>query len=257
MIRKLEDTGRVAALFDNWPETMIWACLQKIMGNIYADDAEQPDSAMAVLGDFVFFAGRADKALIMYYLEAIFRDFTIMVPKTEKWAAAVEACCGSRAKRTIRYAFKKESDNFNRKRLLAAAGSLKPGYKLKMIDGCLYEQCKSEVWSRDLVSQFSSSEEYQRLGLGVGVLKDGVLVSGASAYARYEEGIEIEIDTKASYRRQGLAYACGAKLILECLERGLYPSWDAQNKVSAALALKLGYHFSNEYPVFEVCSDSI
>ena len=41
-------------------------------------------------------------------------------------------------------------------------------------------------------------------------------------------------------------------LILECLERGWYPSWDAQNKESVALAEKLGYHFDYEYVAYEV-----
>lgn len=80
----------------------------------------------------------------------------------------------------------------------------------------------------------------------------GKIVAGASSYSRYKEGIEIEIDTKEEYRRKGLAYVCGAKLILECLKRDLYPSWDAQNKVSVALAEKLGYHFSHEYKAYEI-----
>ena len=66
------------------------------------------------------------------------------------------------------------------------------------------------------------------------------------------QGIEIEIDTREDYRRQGLAYVCGARLILECLDRGLYPSWDAQNKASVALAEKLGYHYSHTYTVYEI-----
>lgn len=53
-------------------------------------------------------------------------------------------------------------------------------------------------------------------------------------------------------RRKGLASVCGAKLILECMKRGLYPSWDAQNKGSVALAEKLGYHFSHEYVAYEI-----
>ena len=78
------------------------------------------------------------------------------------------------------------------------------------------------------------------------------MVSGASSYSRYKNGIEIEIDTKAEFRQKGLAYACGAKLILECLSRNLYPSWDAQNKISVALAEKLGYHYDHEYTAYEV-----
>ncbi|MDD7004979.1 MAG: GNAT family N-acetyltransferase, partial [Clostridiales bacterium] len=40
--------------------------------------------------------------------------------------------------------------------------------------------------------------------------------------------------------------------ILECLDRGLYPSWDAQNLGSLSLAKKLGYEFSHEYPAYEI-----
>lgn len=76
--------------------------------------------------------------------------------------------------------------------------------------------------------------------------------AGASSYSGYRGGIEIEIDTNEVYRRKGLAYICGAKLILECLDRNLYPSWDAQNIWSVALAEKLGYHFDHAYTAYEV-----
>jgi hypothetical protein len=46
--------------------------------------------------------------------------------------------------------------------------------------------------------------------------------------------------------------ACSAQLILACLSRGLYPSWDAQNKASVILAERLGYHFDFEYVAYEV-----
>ena len=77
-------------------------------------------------------------------------------------------------------------------------------------------------------------------------------MSGASSYTVYQEGIEIEIGTRQDYRRKGLASVCGARLILECMERGLYPSWDAQNLWSVKLAEKLGYHFDRAYPAYEV-----
>ena len=112
--------------------------------------------------------------------------------------------------------------------------------------------CRNNGWANDLVSQFKDYDTYRKLGLGVVVLKDGELVAGASSYSRYNEGIEIEIDTREDHRRKGLAYVCGAKLILECLKKSLYPSWDAQNKWSVALAEKLGYHFSHEYTAYEI-----
>ena len=81
---------------------------------------------------------------------------------------------------------------------------------------------------------------------------DGEVVSGASSYSSYTGGIEVEVDTKEEYRRNGLATACAAKLIIECLKRNLYPSWDAQNKWSVALAEKLGYHYSHAYTAYEM-----
>lgn len=113
------------------------------------------------------------------------------------------------------------------------------GYELKMLDAQGYHMCRNNGWANDLVSQYTDYDTYKELGLGVVVLKDGELVAGASSYSTYKEGIEIGIDTREDHRRKGLAYACGAKLILECLKKGIYPSWDAQNKWSVALAEKV------------------
>ena len=46
--------------------------------------------------------------------------------------------------------------------------------------------------------------------------------------------------------------ACAAQLILKCLEKGWYPSWDAANLWSVALAEKLGYHRGEEYMIYEI-----
>lgn len=79
------------------------------------------------------------------------------------------------------------------------------------------------------------------MGLGVIALRDGVPAAGASSYAVWDGGIEIQIDTRPDLRRRGLALSCGARLILTCLDQGLLPSWDAHDRRSAALAEKLGY----------------
>lgn len=102
------------------------------------------------------------------------------------------------------------------------------------------------------MSQFPDWRTFRALGLGFAVLKDGQPVSGATSYSRYREGIEIEIDTHPDFLRRGLALACGARLILECLDRGLYPSWDAHTPASLALAERLGYTLCRPYPAFLV-----
>lgn len=252
MVYEVKNTESVRHIFGQWGETLIWSCQQGIMGKIYVTNFDRPVSAMAIIGDFAFYAGEPDKELVSYKPVWCKQDFIIMVPQNDAWEPLIEQSYGGKAKPVLRYAIKKEMGIFDQKKLQQAVSELSKEYDLCCIDEKIYKMCKAEPWSWDLVSQFENYDEYEELGLGVVILKKGKIVSGASSYSRYQEGIEIEIDTKEEYRRKGLAYVCGAKLILECLKRNLYPSWDAQNKWSVSLAEKLGYHFSHAYKAYEI-----
>lgn len=252
MITRINDVKAAEPLFEGWEETLIWSCLQQIMGEIYGDDQKSPKSAMAILGDFCFLAGEPNEELVLYKPDQCRQDFIIMIPQNEGFEKMIEQCYKEKAKRVSRYAIKKEPDVFNKEKLQAIVAALPKEYSLKMIDEKLFYRCKETDWCRDFVSQYRDYERYQKHGLGCVVMKDGKLVAGASSYSGYLSGIEIEIDTKEEYRRKGLATVCGAKLILECLKRKWYPSWDAQNKWSVSLAEKLGYHYSHEYTAYEI-----
>lgn len=252
MVFEIDNTKKAADLFGNWQDSSIWSCLQKVMGNLYGDSAENPASVMALIGDFCFLAGEPDKELVLYKPKWCSRNFMIMIPQNEEWARVIEESYQDRAKRVIRYALKKEPGIFDAQKLQKVVDGLPEGYCLKMMDEDLFYRCRQIAWCRDWGAQYRDYEQYQKHGLGAVILKDGEPVSGASSYSGYLGGIEVEIDTKEEYRRKGLAYICGAKLILECMKRGWYASWDAQNKWSVALAEKLGYHFEREYPAYEI-----
>ena len=252
MICEITNPTNVSPLFGDWQESLIWSCLQGVMGKIYADDLEHPTAAMAILGDFSFYAGKPSVELVSYKPDWCTQDFIIMVPQNDGWKDTIIQFYKDKAKIVSRYAIKKEPGVFDKEKLEETVASLPGGYELRMIDEQLYHMCRAESWSADLVSSFASYEDYSRLGLGAVILRDNAIVSGASSYSAYREGIEIEIDTREDYRQKGLAYICGAKLILECLKKELYPSWDAQNKISVALAEKLGYHYSHTYTAVEV-----
>ncbi len=247
MIYELSETDMVKNLFGNWEETMIYSCIQKIMGKLYVADHHNPKSVMAHLGDFVFFAGEPCKELVMNKPNG----FTIMVPQTNAWADMIRACFTENCKQITRYAMKKDTV-FDKEHLTKLASNLPEGYSIRFIDKELYDQCRKNQWSEDFVSVFESKNAYLKYGLGTVIIKNGEIVAGASSYTRYRDGIEIEVDTRIDERRKHLAVACCAKLILECLKKGLYPSWDAQNLWSVRLAEKLGYEFSHEYIAYEV-----
>lgn len=250
IVEKYKLKENIKEIFGNWDETLIWSCLQGIMGEVYTNSTG--NAAVAILGDFAFYAGKPSEELVRFKPESCKQDFIIMVPQNDKWAGLIQECYGAEAKKVIRYAIKKEKDIFDTRKLGQAVLELPKGYELKLLEEQEYYLCQDNRWANDLVSQFKDYITYKKSGLGVVVLKDGELVAGASSYSRYDKGIEIEIDTREDHRRKGLAYACGAKLVLECLKKELYPSWDAQNKWSVALAEKLGYHFSHEYIAYEI-----
>ena len=263
MVYRIQDGKTAEALFAGWEESLIWSCLRGTMGYLYADAQDEPHSAMAILGDFVFFAGKPNRELAVYKPDWCTRDFIIAVPQGQGWADVIEDCWKEKAKKVVRYAMKKEEDVFDRDRLRSIVAGLLPEYTISLLDEGLYDYCRKTDWCGDFVSQFADWKTYRELGLGVMVLKDKIPVAGASSYSAYRGtdrrdeagkngGIAIEIDTREDYRRQGLASVCGARLILECLDRGLYPSWDAQNRWSVSLAEKLGYHFSHEYTAYEI-----
>ena len=246
MIYELADTAKATPLFEGWSETLIWSCLQGMMGKIYVTDLEKPMSALAFVGCFAFYGGKPDRELVMYKPAC----FAIMTPQNEAWAACIEACFPN-AKKGTRYAIKKNT-RFDIPCLQRMVHKLPTGYELKQIDGTLYDECLKNPLMADFVASFNGKKHYLSMGRGFVILKTGKIVSGASSYTRYKEGIEIEVDTIEEERRKGLAKVACAALILRCLEEGLYPSWDAQNMASVHLAEKLGYEPDRAYTVYEV-----
>ena len=241
----LQQRQKIWPLVEGWPETIIWTGLQGHWGSVWADDAENPRSARIVVGDFVFYAGEPNLDMVKS-TEGFFRE-SILTPQNDAWAAMIEEVWGDKTEKLTRFYIKKETDIFDRAKLEGYASNLPEGYSMKLMDQDLVEQALSESWCWHLCGQYAGVEDFLRRGIGVGITWEGKLVAGASSYSVYDTGIEIEINTHVDHRGKGLATVCGAKLILECLDRGLYPSWDAADARSVHLAEKMGYHMDRAY----------
>ena len=241
----MTQTHPAAHLFAGWDETLIWSSLDGIMGKITCSDDGK--SAMAEVADFAFFAGVPDKRLLTHPFA---RNFMLLVPQNEDWSAAIEDFFGDTVYKLTRYATLKTDAGFDVPKLRSIASNLPEGCHLRGIDEEIFRISKNIPWMHDWTDQFSDYEHYRRLGLGVVLIRNGEIVSGASTYTRYARGIEIQIDTRKDCRGMGYASVTGASLMLEALDRGLYPSWDAANLTSLRLAEKLGYRFSHAYHVY-------
>ena len=89
---------RVSALFEQWEETILWSCLQKVMGKIYADDLIEPTTAIAMLGNFIFFSRRTQYGLLIISARTFSGDFMILVPRDEHWTNIIMDFYGQKAK---------------------------------------------------------------------------------------------------------------------------------------------------------------
>jgi len=246
MVYELTDTKLAEPIFEGWKETLIYSCLQKVMGKVFVTDTVAPKAAMAYVGCFAFVAGEPERELVLGVPEG----FTIMTPQNDDWARLIEDCYPD-AKKVTRFAIKKDT-KFDEAHLKEIVNGLADGYELRKIDSEIYDMCIVDPVTADFVSSFDTKERYLELGRGMVILKDGRIVSGASSYTSYREGIEIEVDTVEEERRKGLASVACAALILDCLRDGLYPSWDAQNMGSVHLSEKFGYEFDHEYAAYEL-----
>ncbi len=246
MVYELKDTKKAEPIFAGWEETLIYSCVQQVMGKIFVTDLEHPRSACAFVGCFAFYAGEVNEELVRNKPDG----FVIMTPQNKEWAEIIEKCFPD-AKKVTRYAIRKDT-RFDVNKLQDMVKMLPKGYELKPIDATLYDKCLESPVTADFVSSFESKDKYLEYGRGMVILKDGEIVAGASSYTRYKEGIEIEVDTVEAERRKHLATVACSALILNCLKEGLYPSWDAQNINSVHLAEKLGYEYWHDYVAYEV-----
>lgn len=237
-------------LFSDIQDSLILSCIQNYFGTAWVDDDSAPTTGRIVSGDFVFLAGEPREEFIYGEEGRLLRPEMLLIPDSPQWHAMIEGVYGDRCEKKERYHIKKEGDIFDRDLLKKYANSLEEDYTLKEIDHSLYDSIMATEWCRDFCSQFANWEHYHKKGMGFVACKDGMIVSGASSYTSYREGIEIQIITHEDYRKKGLALACASALMLKALENNLYPNWDAGNMASVGVATKLGYHYDKPYTAY-------
>ncbi|MBQ6797322.1 MAG: GNAT family N-acetyltransferase [Clostridia bacterium] len=260
---EIKDRNKLSTLFEGIDEKIVDCCLQGRNGSVaFADSVDTPKCAKLTVGGktsgsgaFSIIAGDADAdcaaELILGWREG-FEGSELLVGQNEKWNSLIEQTYGENAVKLTRYALSKTEHNFDIGKLEQMSRSIPNGYVIKLMDGADYDLCAQNDWSYDNIANFSSREEFCREGVGVCCLYKGELVCAATPYCLFDDGIEIEIDTHPEHRRKGLARACAAKLIIECINKNLYPSWDAANKASLSLAVSLGYVPAQPYTAYYI-----
>ena len=75
-------------------------------------------------------------------------------------------------------------------------------------------------------------------------------MAAASSFLSLNGEIELDVSTEESHRGKRLATACVARMLRDCVERGIMVHWDAQNDASRRLAQKFGFEIEAWYSVY-------
>ena len=246
-----KDGGRLIPLFEKMHDTMIWSYLGGHMGSAIVDDVEQPKMGQIVLGDFVFLAGDVTNEAAIELLENLPLE-KFIITENRAWKDQIEKIYKEDVIKIVRYAFKKDLRFLRCNHLRNLIQSLSEEYDLKRMEGSLLRNTSLHELSKDFTGQFESLEDFEKRGRGYCILHKGKVVCGASSYSIYSGGLEIEVDTHPNYMRRGLATVATAALMLECLEEGLYPNYDAAHLASVGVAQKLGYQLERAYDTYMI-----
>lgn len=98
------------------------------------------------------------------------------------------------------------------------------------------------------------ARQFQANGGGWCVERDGRLAAMAFASFRFDDQLEIGVETRPQYRRRGYAALAASRLIDECLDAGLEPVWACrkENRGSYALACALGFEPAIDIPYYRL-----
>lgn len=240
---------KLAPMFDSFEDTVVLSCLQGHMGTAYVNDLVNPTVAQITVGIFVFFAGdpnTKEAEELLYNLP----KFTLAIVETDDWKRRIESVHKNAIEKFQRYRFEKNPEHLERAYILNLLSSLPEGYEIKKVDKDIANAPSFHELSEDFVSQFDSIDDFLNRGIGYAIIHEGQVVSAATSFSIFDDGIEIEIATHSQYRRKGLATITASALILDCMDRGKYPSWDGANAESVELAKKLGYVFKESYDTY-------
>lgn len=250
-----EKRQSIKAICEGSNEVLVRGAVEGAMGRVWVPKLENSSYCLIVAGEFAYLLGMPPKGagaldLKSQIYESAQKGF--LYPQHERWEQWLEEEFEGELRRVTRYALKKDEHCFDAEKLDNYRKALPQGVRLRRMDERLYRMTLREEWSRDLCANFEDYRHFEAYGFGYVAARGHKLVSGCSAYGVSEGMMEVQVATRKEFRRQGLALACSAAFVLECLERNIVPNWDAINQQSVELAEKLGYVYEREYQVYRL-----
>ena len=213
---------------------------------IKVNDRNHPVAAQLLHGTFTVFAGSPGDAIGQSFIRKLKSPCAIQ-PSPGRWIDLVKATYPDNIQTFTRYSFGHASLNKAHLQSLIDQHPLKD--QVQQLDEQMALELSKDEWGQYHFMNYNSPRHFIQKGIGYGVIVANTIAAACTSALVCSTGIELNIITDPRFRKKGLATLVAARLILDCLEKGLEPHWDAANMVSKDLALKLGYTLTGEYPI--------
>lgn len=222
------------------------------MGKAFVDDPAHPRCFRITVGPFWTFAGEA-KSPGGYRMMQGFPAYHLFMPSPHQWLELACEIHGQNMQPLTRYRF--SAAELTTHHLLNCLESTGHQARIVPIDHEMAAQLTALPDSYLELSEFDSIGDFLERGLGYTMLDGNRFMGAAYSSLVCSKGVEVSIYVEDQYRRTGIATALASRLLLECLEQGRRPNWDAANPESYKLARKLGYTFVEAYDAYYHTSD--
>ncbi len=218
-------------------------------GFVLADAAELPYAALAFMGGCIIYGGDAGHSSARDLIRAM-EVQPVILSYSEGWEDLLKEEYKEKVKTETRYYLPFAS--IDRERLFSIDLNLSNGYNLKRVNEQLAGKLEDEIGEEYQIYHYSSLKDFAETGCGFCITNGDEICSNAAAFLRSGSNIQIQVNTKQQYRRQGMALKTSAALLRYCAENGITADWDASNTHSRDLAYKLGYKECIPYSVLSV-----
>ena len=227
---------------------MVLYGLKSQIGTVYRNS--DGTTSFYDIGNFLYLAGELNSRFWEDFVRQYGLDYKIIISEDTKWQNFLHRQEGLIS--FTRYSFKDKA-NFQIEFLNDLVSQLEKGYNIVPIDNRIYNSLSEEEWSQDLKGDFESYQDFSlKGGFGFVVLKNNKVIAGISSGLVYRGAVEVEVATRPNEQGNGFAKKLGAAMILESLNRDMFPLWDAHNEASKKVAEFLGYELVEPYEAFEL-----
>jgi RimJ/RimL family protein N-acetyltransferase len=221
-------------------DLILKASITEGWGKIFVDSMDEPKILLFQHDFFNFLSGNPNNEFLEELLSKIPPHKIIILPN-EEWAKSLKKHYGFKFVEKKDDRWKLSSIDLDLVHISNLAGKIPTEYTLEKIDENNVELFTGEL-KEEIIGLFDSKEIFLKKGFGF-CIRDGdtIACAAATGHPPFENAFEIQVITDKKYRKKGLATVACAALIKYSLENDFKPHWDAANKPSVKLALKLGY----------------